>query len=118
VDQAIKAYRKACQLSHDKPLPVGCLGHALAVSGKQRDAQEILKQLLGLAPHPPLDIATVYLGLKEDEEALRWLEVALEHHNLHLLTIPMDRRFSRLRNHPRFQNLLKTMGLGTVGTAA
>jgi len=115
---AIEAYRKACQLSHDAPGSLSNLGHALATSGDRREPREILKHLTGLAHQPAVDIARVCLGLGQEEEALEWLGIALEHHDFHLITAPMDRRFSRLQDHPRFHELLHCMGLAAASTAA
>jgi len=67
---------------------------------------------------PAVDIATVYLGLRDDEETLRWLETGVKQRNLRLLTVPPDRRFHWLSTHARLQAILQQMGLQTAATTA
>jgi hypothetical protein len=61
----------------------------------------------------PLDIALVYLGLGDRAQALEWLDKAYEDHSNFLLWIRVDPQFDSLRGQPRFQELLRRMGLGS-----
>jgi hypothetical protein len=99
------------------PAPLGALGHALAVSGETEEPRRIIKKLMEIPDRPAVDLAIVNLGLGDEEEALRWLEFAVEQRNLRLLTISADRRFQRLAEHPRFQAVLERMGLRTLAAA-
>jgi len=112
LDQAIADYRKACELSGNRPTLLSYLGHALAKSGEKAEAEEILQKLLELPDPPDLDIARIYVGLHYTEEALRWLEVAAQRRNIHLLMVPSDLHFDSVRTHPRFNSVLRQMGLG------
>ena len=116
LDEAISTFRRACELM-PLPSPLGSLGHALSVSGEKQEARQILKRLLEFSDCPAVDLAIVHLGLREDDEALRWLEVAVEQRNLRLLTIPVDRRFRRLAEHPRFHGVMQRMDLRAVADA-
>jgi hypothetical protein len=56
------------------------------------------------------EITLVYVGLKENDEALGWLEKAFtERFNPEVLLRPA---FDPLRSDPRFQDLLHRIGLG------
>jgi tetratricopeptide (TPR) repeat protein len=112
VEEAIEGYRKAIAMVGDHPHFVSFLGHALAVTGRKAEAKRLLKKLLAFSSPPELDIARVYTGLREAEEALRWLETAARRRTIHLLTIPADRRFDWLRAQPRFREILRVMDVG------
>jgi serine/threonine-protein kinase len=58
-----------------------------------------------------VNIALLYLRLGEYERALDWLERAYEVHNLSLPSISNRNPFNPLRDHPRFQALLRRMNL-------
>jgi TolB-like protein len=118
LDQAISSYRRTAELGGGLPSPLGALGHALALSGQKKDAEQIVGRLLKIPDQPAVDIATVYLGLRKTEEALDWLEVAVKQQNMRLLTVPPDRRFQWLSRHPRFERILRQMGLPTGAAGA
>jgi len=109
--KAIQAYRRACELSNDAPGSLSNLGHALGHSGKLRESQKILNRLVSLRNLMAVDIAKVHIGLGDEQEALRWLEIAYETRDIHLITVPMDPRFSRLKHQRRFRRLVEGMGL-------
>jgi len=111
VPQAIGAYRKACELSNDAPGSLSNLGHALAVSGNRAESREILERLIAAGELMAVDIAKVSMGLGETQEALRWLETAFERRDIHLITVPADHRFFRLRDQPGFKRIVEGMGL-------
>jgi TolB-like protein len=112
--EAIPMFQRLCELTQDRPAPLSFLGHALAISGQRAEAQRILQRLLALPMPPDLDIARVYIGLRDAENALRHLEAATLHRDVHLLTVPSDRRFDWLRPHPAFQQILRRMSLGAA----
>jgi hypothetical protein len=49
--------------------------------------------------------------LKENDQAIDWLERAFDSHNPNLPGINNRRPFDPLRAHPRFQTLLRRMNL-------
>ncbi|MGB5607787.1 TPR end-of-group domain-containing protein [Eudoraea sp.] len=60
---------------------------------------------------PSWQIFTLYCRAGMKEEALEWLEKAYEEHDSNMPYISVDPLFDFIRNEPRFQNLLKKMGL-------
>jgi hypothetical protein len=66
---------------------------------------------------PNLGFALVYLGLGEKDQAIDWLEKALQHRENGALGLGVYPLFDPLRPEPRFQELLRHVGL-TDGTRA
>ncbi len=56
-------------------------------------------------------IAVVYTGLGEKEQALAWLEKAYQERSGWLVWMKTDARLDALRSDPRFQQLVKRVGL-------
>jgi hypothetical protein len=60
---------------------------------------------------PAYDIAAAYMGLGEKQRALEWLAKACEERSGFLIYIQCDRRFDGLGSDPRYEALLKQIGL-------
>lgn len=85
-----------------------------AVSGNQAKARQILKRLLNLSKQTPIQphhFALIYAGLGMQEEALPWLEQAYQQHSRMMVWLKVDPRFDSLRPDPRFQDLMRRVGL-------
>lgn len=115
LSQAILHYRRSCELSHNAPYPVSCLAHALAVAGEAQEAKDLLQQLLHFDPPPGPDIARIYVGLGNIEQALQWLKQSAAQRSLYLLKAVGDARFDRLSGELRYRNLVSDMGLPSPG---
>jgi len=90
------------------------LGHAYAVAGKKSEAQQILRQLKsqsGKSFVSAYDLATIYVGLGEKERALTLLKDGYEQRAEGLVWLKVDPVFDSLRSDPRFQDLLRRVGL-------
>ena len=59
----------------------------------------------------PLDFALVHVGLGEKEQALDELERALERRDAALVYLRTQPGLAPLRSEPRFQDVLKGMGI-------
>lgn len=53
----------------------------------------------------------VYVGLGEKDQAFQALDAAFQEHSTLLTYLRMDPRFDPLRSDPRFQELLRRVGL-------
>jgi tetratricopeptide (TPR) repeat protein len=88
------------------------LGFVYALSGKRNEALKILDDLKNRSNHEPsaaADVALVYAGLNEKDQAFAWLEKAyVERFNPSILLRPA---FDMLRSDPRFQDFLRRLGL-------
>jgi TolB-like protein/Tfp pilus assembly protein PilF len=114
VAEAIAELRQALSLSGGHPRFVSALGHAYAVSGQRRMAEENLVHLKEQAKQryvAPYDIAVVYAGLKETDEVFRYLELAYQDHSFWMVWLRIDPRFDGIRGDPRYQDVLRRMHL-------
>ena len=121
IKEALVELQNAVSHWKDGSLPLAALGHAYGIAGQKKDAQEILEKLQEKSKRtyvPAYDIAAVYVGLGEKAQAFEWLSKALEERSGFLIYIKCDRRFDGLRSDPRYEALLKRIGLplGTIKT--
>ena len=56
-------------------------------------------------------IATLYADLGDDDQAFRWLNVAYQEREWHLISLNTDFAFDSLRSDPRFMDLMRKVGL-------
>jgi len=92
----------------------GMVGYVYAASGKKAQAQQVLDELKGQAKQgyvSAYDLALIYLGLGDKDQAFKWLQQAYEERNVLLVYLKVDPMFDSLRSDRRFQNLLQRIGL-------
>jgi TolB-like protein/Tfp pilus assembly protein PilF len=98
----------------DKPHALGHLGNTYARAGKVDAAR---KTILELEEHVRKDglgryeIALVYAGLGDRNEAFAWLEDSYKAHDEGLTHLKIDPCLDPLRSDPRFAGLLRRVGL-------
>ena len=64
--------------------------------------------------HQPVDsmiIVNGYVGVGDKNQALTWLEKAYAQHSNELVTLKVSPLYDTLRGEPRFQNLIRRVGL-------
>jgi tetratricopeptide (TPR) repeat protein len=115
-DEAIAELQKAVQLSGGSPTCRANLARAYAASGRRAEAVQLLSDLIGRSepgnPHAS-EIAMIYAALGDRDHAMTWLERGYEERiNPGVLLRP---GFDPLRSDPRFQGLVRRMGLNPVG---
>jgi TolB-like protein/DNA-binding winged helix-turn-helix (wHTH) protein/Tfp pilus assembly protein PilF len=117
LQQAISEYQKAVQFSDGSLGPTIALAHAYSAAGKKAEAEKILRDLERRAKHTsasPYTMATIYAGLGDNEKALDLLEKAYSEKSLDFaLGLQSDLQLDRLRADPRFQIMLRRIGLTT-----
>jgi adenylate cyclase len=92
----------------------GFLGYAYAISGQRAKAEEALRELEELAKRQyvsPTAFATIYLGLGQKEKCLDWLEKSYEQQDSACWYLKIDQIYDSVRNEPRFQAIVKKIGL-------
>jgi TolB-like protein/DNA-binding winged helix-turn-helix (wHTH) protein/Flp pilus assembly protein TadD len=112
--EAIAEYKRALQLGGSPAEIRGLLGNAYAVSGDRTNAEKMIAELKSLWPEQTraaLDLAVVFSGLGEKEDAVYWLEKAQEKQVSDLIGIGQDSRFAELRSDQRFQALVRQIGV-------
>jgi TolB-like protein/DNA-binding winged helix-turn-helix (wHTH) protein/Tfp pilus assembly protein PilF len=90
------------------------IGHLYAVWGKRAEAQQVLAELLKKSEQSYVsayDIAVIYAGLGEAEQAFSWLDKAARQRPFWLVWLKLDPRLDGLRRDPRFADLLRRLRL-------
>ena len=113
--EAIAEFQRALELEEDNAEIWSGLGHAYALSGQRAEAQKVLEHLKGVSAHSwvaPYNIAVIYAGLGEKEQAFAFLDQAYKDRSYYLPTyLATDARIDSLRSDPRFVELRKRVGL-------
>ena len=113
--EAIAEFQKAISLSGEDSLTNrAALGHAYAVAGKEQEALKMIGELKGLSKEiyiAPYDVAMIYVGLDQKDQAFDWLQKASEERSGWLRYLKVDPRLDPLRSDPRFPNLVRRVGL-------
>lgn len=112
-EEAIAERRRAAELSGGAAMRLASLGKAYAQAGKRAEALKILKQLKEQSKRDyisPSSIAVIYLGLGDKDQAFAWWQRACAEQFLPFF-LKVDPNFDPLRSDPRFQELLRCMGL-------
>ena len=84
------------------------------MSGRRREAQKALDELKQLAERryvPAYEVAAIYVGLGDESQAFAQLEKAYQEHSGWLVYLKVDPRLDSLHSDPRFQDLLRRIGL-------
>ena len=90
------------------------LGYTFAVMGRTAEARDKLDLLEGRHRQrtaSAYDLALLYAGLNDPVRALDWLEKAYEERSGGLLQVRADPMFDPIRSEPRFENLVRRLGL-------
>ncbi len=110
--QAATELQEAIELSRGNPICTSLLAYVYAISGKEREARNILNDLKNGSNRTQsnaVNIALIYAGLNEKDQAFEWLQKAYEERfNPSALLRPA---FDVLRSDPRFKDLLLRLGL-------
>ena len=110
--EAITELQKAVQLSAGSPTCIANLARAYAASGKKSEAVKLLSDLKkrsNASYSHASEIAVVYAALDDKAQAMNWIEKGYqERFNPGVLLRP---GFDPLRSDPRFQDLLRRIGL-------
>jgi tetratricopeptide (TPR) repeat protein len=114
LDAALAEFRQAATQSKEIPIYTAHLAFGHAVLGQREEAQELLKELTSQSAHAQVSlkvIAASYVALGDHDEAFSWLEKAYDSRDFFLPWIAVDYTFDTLRGDPRFDDLLRRMGL-------
>jgi TolB-like protein/DNA-binding winged helix-turn-helix (wHTH) protein/Tfp pilus assembly protein PilF len=91
---------------------------AKKIPGPGEPLQKVASLLLKNYPEKPemepvwaVQIAWVYMFLGDKDNAFEWLNRACDEHSMELYTVAIDPDFDPLRPDPRYQDILRRMGL-------
>ncbi len=113
-DKGMDEIRKSIALYGEDPSLSPEIAFIYGITGRKIEAQKILGRLLSTSKTVPIaahHFALIYIGIGEKDEALAWLEKAFEQHSPMMAWLEVDPRFDSLRQEPRFQHLIRRVGL-------
>jgi serine/threonine-protein kinase len=104
----------AVALHKDMTFAIAALGHAFGVSGQREKAHQLLSHLKELSSEryvSSADIAMIYVGLGDKDQAFAWLQKAYSERSWYLVLLRVDPRLDSLRSDLRYADLLQRMRL-------
>jgi serine/threonine protein kinase/tetratricopeptide (TPR) repeat protein len=111
---AIAEGEKAVTLSGGSPLLRAALAQTFGTARRRKEAIQILDDLTKQANQkyvPSYFFAGIHIGLGEPDRAIECLEKSYEERSHWLVYLHIDPSMDGLRSNPRFQNLLRRVGL-------
>ena len=113
--EAGEEFQKAEALAPGVTMYKGGLAHVYAREGRTTEARRLLDDLKELSKTryvSGLDLASIYIGLGEKEQAFTYLEKAYQQHDPRLILWLTSRpEFEALRSDPRMKDLVRRVGL-------
>ena len=113
-EDAIAMLQKGRSLSGDLPSILGALGQTYALAKRPAEARRLLEELADLAKRRHVAstcFALIHLGLGEKEQSLDWLETGARGREPALAALKVHPAYDNLRAEPRFQALLRKLGM-------
>ena len=111
--EAIAECEKARGLNDD-PAVLSFLAIAYARSGKREEAMKTMGQMHELAKQryvPAYGFGNAYAALGDRDQAFKWLERSLQDRGWEITYIRVDPGIDSLRSDPRFNDLVRRVGL-------
>jgi serine/threonine-protein kinase len=114
IDEAEAAMQRAVELSPKSPRIRAAQGRLYAISGREKEARAILKQLrteMHQRYVSPYYLASITIAMGQRDEAFDLLEKALADRSFELTFAHVDPRLVSLHGDPRFAALLERIGV-------
>jgi serine/threonine-protein kinase len=112
--QALAEFENARALSASNSEAVSMIGYTLARSGDLQGAQAALAGLLRRGSEhyvPPFNVAMLYNGLGDADNAFAWLGKAYADRDVRLTFLKIEKKWDPLRSDERFASLVERMNL-------
>lgn len=112
--EALAAFTKAKEFSRGNSEAISMIGYTQARAGDAAKAQTTLDELKSLsAQHyvPPYNMAVLYIGLGDQENAIAWLDKACDDRDVRFSFLKIDPKWDLFRSDPRVVAILKRIGL-------
>ena len=113
-EEAIAILKRGANLFPENPFLLSALGYAYGVAGKQDEAQKIVNRFIEISKEKyfsPMFISRVYAGMGDVDKAIEWLEKGYEERDPVVCVVKSVPSHDYMHSDPRFQALLKKMGL-------
>ena len=112
--EAIDESERVLKATPDSTLGLTELAYSLAAAGKTARARMILRTLEERSRSswvPAYNLAIVHVALRENDEALQYLQKAYDEQDWALLVLAVEPRLDPLRSDPRFLELCRKLRL-------
>lgn len=114
LEDAHRVLAEALVLPETSTYTRATLAYVLARAGNRDEARRLLSELEEHARHSyvsPVSFATIHLGLGDIDRALDWTERARDERRGWLCYLRVNPLMDPMRDHPRFAELVRQMGL-------
>jgi serine/threonine-protein kinase len=112
--EATSEFTQLSRLPNGQPLALIGFAQMYAELGNRSEAEKNLNQLIALSNQQYVsaaNIASIFVSLGENNKAFQWLEEANKAHDLNVVRVKHDPRFAGLRSDPRFNDLVRRIGI-------
>jgi TolB-like protein/AraC-like DNA-binding protein len=119
-DEAIRYFNKAIAIEGIRyPRMLGWMGAAYAKSGNNNKSKEIIEELKARWSNKEngsiaFFIAAIYSAMDDKTQALSWLKVAFDTHEMEMPWLLTEPQFYNLHNDPAFKQMALAMGFPQV----
>ena len=110
-DDAVAEYSRAQEINGVPPQVIKGLHDTYAQHGFKAYIEQNIDQSLAQKNFPPFVLATFFVRLDRNDEALMWLEKGYEQRDFRMTLLSVGYDFDRLRSDPRFKELVRRIGL-------
>jgi TolB-like protein/DNA-binding winged helix-turn-helix (wHTH) protein/Tfp pilus assembly protein PilF len=115
---AISEFQWVLAISKEDAWATSGIARTYALADQKRESEAVLRGILHAAKNREdlaLQLATVYTALGENDRALAWLEKAYQRRDGGLILLNVVPEFQSLHLDPRFDDLLRRLGLPRNG---
>jgi serine/threonine-protein kinase len=112
--EAVVEFERANQDIGSTPFSMASLAYGLARAGRHDEADAMLREFerrRKVGFYPAFTLAFAHAGLGNHEQALEWLEIAADERLFGYYLPSVDEAWDPLRGQPRFQRLLRRLGI-------
>jgi serine/threonine protein kinase/TolB-like protein/Tfp pilus assembly protein PilF len=112
--EALREMAKARDLLPGNLAVQSDIGHVYAVSGNKPEAEKVIARLKEESAHHYVnlyELALIYVGLRQGDQAFKWLDGAFREHSDQMIYLKVDPRLDSVRSDPRFMDLVRRVGI-------
>jgi TolB-like protein/DNA-binding winged helix-turn-helix (wHTH) protein/tetratricopeptide (TPR) repeat protein len=112
-EEAIKEFQTGLRLAGNDPALLAILGHAYALANRKNEALEIIGKLKERSDKEYITsymIAVIYSGLGNEEQAIVWLQKAIQEKDGWIAWLKVDPKLDPIRDSPEFIKLMNLVG--------
>jgi serine/threonine-protein kinase len=111
--EALAQFQKMQQLEPESSTALSGQGYVYALWGKDGEAHQKIKELEAMSArqYVAVDVASVYAGLGDKDQVFAWLEKGYQQRDPQMINLRVHPTFEPLHSDPRFQALLRRVGL-------